>query len=266
MSDDREAYVYALIDSDGQARYIGETTDPDKRRLWHWYNRRYDSGNMPLKEWLRSLDGPPGIVILDTVPYEDRYKSEAAWTVLFRWVYGETLLNMNDGNEPSEETRARMSAAKTPEVRARLSEFMKGEWARRRSLPLIDAGPADEARALGVEMTMMAVRAEFIPGVPMRSCLGINREMLYVRVYGALRAHAAPYLATGSRTVGEAAVQEHVKDVIFSLPDDDIWELDYIARHSEPLALAETFMDRMNELGAIRREIDALAGELDDVA
>jgi hypothetical protein len=119
------AYVYALVDESGYARYIGESLDPAKRIMWHWYNRQYDSGNMPLKEWLRSLGGPPEYVVLDEVSFGDRYAVEGFYTVCFRWAKV-PLLNMNDGIKPGDVTRERMRSAKTPEARARISAALTG--------------------------------------------------------------------------------------------------------------------------------------------
>lgn len=127
------AYIYALTDpTTGEPRYVGMTRNPEARRMWHHHNRRYDSGNMPLKHWLRSLDVPPGICILDEAPWADRYQREAEWTHCFRWAMKDKLLNMATGIWPDAETRIRMSAAKTPEIRARLSERMKNIWSAKR--------------------------------------------------------------------------------------------------------------------------------------
>lgn len=125
------SFVYVLSDVTGYARYVGETRNPYKRRMSHWYNKQYDSGNMPLKHWLRALPEPPTLHVIEAVPFAERYAEEEGWTYSFRWALGDGLLNINSGAQPGELTRARMSAAKTPEARALISQRLKG-----RTLPM----------------------------------------------------------------------------------------------------------------------------------
>jgi hypothetical protein len=118
------AHIYALVDASGAPRYIGETADIERRRHTHFYNRRFGR-TTPVKEWLLSLDEAPDVVLLDTVDFSDRYDLEEFYSVGFRWA-GASLLNMNDGIRPGPETRARVSASKTAEVRARVSAKLTG--------------------------------------------------------------------------------------------------------------------------------------------
>src|SRR5687768_6168047 len=121
------ATIYVLTDADGVPRYVGETGNTKIRRDQHWYNKQFDAANMPLKHWLRSLPGRDSLqlVELEEVPHEERFEVEAYYTIGFRWA-GAELLNMNTGSIPGPESRARMSASKTPEVRARLAARMTG--------------------------------------------------------------------------------------------------------------------------------------------
>ncbi|MGA5435456.1 hypothetical protein ACPCIZ_12780 [Streptomyces cellulosae] len=105
----RLAYIYALIDDEGRARYIGHTGRPLEGHLGrpsvHFRHRFLDADrrNPRLNAWLREYGAThgakPRYIALEAVPYEQRFKAEAAWTHAFRWVYGEELLNINAGNQ-----------------------------------------------------------------------------------------------------------------------------------------------------------------------
>lgn len=227
------AFVYGLVDPiSGAIRYVGETINVENRVKSHWYQRHYDTGNMPLKRWLRSLDGPPEAITFVEVPFETRYSAERLLTIGLRRVFGELLLNMNDGMQHGAESRARMSAAKTPEVRARIAEKVRAYRARQRLAgDFIDASPALEARLLGVEMTNMAVLHESVNGsrqdAPVHE---MTRQQVYVKVMAALRIHQPHYVANHGGMGSPAAFKEHTKDMVTSLPDDivlhlaDLWD------------------------------------------
>lgn len=114
----RLSFVYALIDDDGRARYIGQTSRPLEGRLGRpnvHYRHRYldaDRRNPGLNAWLRTLDAPPQAIVLEVVPYAQRLKAEAFWTHCFRWALGDQLLNISSGSEHAPETRARISEGK----------------------------------------------------------------------------------------------------------------------------------------------------------
>ncbi|MEU0752003.1 hypothetical protein [Streptomyces albogriseolus] len=114
----RLAYIYALIDDEGRARYIGHTGKPlngtQSRAYVHWAHRKLDDDrrNPRLNAWLRTLDQPPQALVLDAVPYAQRFESEGFWTHCFRWALGNQLLNISTGSEHAPETRARISEGK----------------------------------------------------------------------------------------------------------------------------------------------------------
>ncbi|GHG15413.1 hypothetical protein GCM10018777_31440 [Streptomyces albogriseolus] len=129
----RLAYIYALIDDQGRARYIGHTGKPlngtQSRAYVHWAHRKLDDDrrNPRLNAWLRTLDAPPQALALAAVPYAQRFTAETAWTHFFRWATGEQLLNINAGNQ------------KVPEVIARVSATQKRHHASRKQLQLTAA-------------------------------------------------------------------------------------------------------------------------------
>lgn len=255
------AFIYGLIDPDsGAIRYVGETTgDVNTRRMWHWYNRRYDAGNMPMKEWLRSLSAPPEVITFTEVPYESRFSAERLFTIGLRRVFGELLLNIDDGAKKSAYTRARCAEAKTPEARARISSFMKQEWARRKAVAsagLIDATPALEARAMGVEMTNMAVLHEAVNGslqdAPVHE---MTRQAVYVKIMAALRIHLPHYVAVNGGMENPAAFKEHTRDMVTSLPDDMVLYLADLWDDGQQQACAEEYMRCLRALLCLRGEV-----------
>ncbi|CAL9379521.1 hypothetical protein [Streptomyces sp. enrichment culture] len=118
MNSDRVSYIYCLIDTDGRPKYIGQTSRPldgCKGRASVHYRHRFlddDRRNPRLNAWLRTLDRAPETVVLEVVPYEQRFKVEAAWTRCFRWALGDQIFNINTGAEVSPEVTARISATK----------------------------------------------------------------------------------------------------------------------------------------------------------
>lgn len=249
------AFIYAFIDPDsGAVRYVGESINPENRRRWHWHQRKYDAGNMELKRWLRSLDGPPEMMILAEVPYEKRYDVERLITIGIRRVMGDLLLNMNAGQQPSAESRARMSAAKTPEIRARISKRVTEIWAQRKAAALaasasggfIDATPALEARKLGVEMMNMAVLHESVNGsrqdAPVHE---MTRQQVYFKVMAAIRMHEPHYVANHGGKGSAKAFKEHTRDMVTSLPDDIVLHLADLWDDGQQEACAEEYMECM---------------------
>ncbi|MFE1024979.1 hypothetical protein ACFW5I_10490 [Streptomyces sp. NPDC058818] len=143
---DRLAFVYALVDDTGRARYIGWTGRPldgfRGRAYTHWAHRKLDAdrGNVRLNEWLRTLDGPPEMLVLEAVPFEQRLKAEAAWTHCFRWALGSRLLNVNTGAAIAPEVIERKRALKlgfygphTLETRTKISAAVRRANERRKT-------------------------------------------------------------------------------------------------------------------------------------
>lgn len=139
----KTARVYALVDEQGDIRYVGYSgLDLAQRAAEHHRHRNLDLNrcNVRLNEWLRSLPKPPQAVLLQEVDWEDRLKSETEWTRWARGVYGDLVLNRMDGQTPTEELKAERRAASTPrrphtaEGRANISAGMKRLWATRKAL------------------------------------------------------------------------------------------------------------------------------------
>ncbi|WML79158.1 hypothetical protein [Streptomyces sp. VNUA74] len=139
MNTDRVSFIYALLDDTGQARYIGCTSRPldgfRGRAYVHWAHRKLDAdrGNTALNAWLRTLDQPPQTLVLEAVPYDQRFKAEAFWTTCFRWVLGGQLLNLSTGARPGPADIERRRAYRhTPETRAKISAAQRLAHERRK--------------------------------------------------------------------------------------------------------------------------------------
>lgn len=138
MSDKKKAYIYALTDADGSIRYVGSTgMNVNRRSAIHFSHRNQptDRANPGLTAWIRSLDAPPRSCLLQVVAWEDRFKAEAAWTRMYRSVYGDTLLNILDGATPTAETVERRKRNKsghykphTDRSRDLISKGVKKSW------------------------------------------------------------------------------------------------------------------------------------------
>lgn len=121
-------FIYALVDAKGVPRYVGSTVDPEARLKYHWSHRRQARHVVSL--WLKGLDGPPLIAVLQGVASEGRYEAEADWTLLLRRL-GHPLLNKHGGATPSAETRAKLATANvgkrmSAEARAKMSAAGRG--------------------------------------------------------------------------------------------------------------------------------------------
>lgn len=143
------AFIYALLDPvTKQPRYIGQTSrDIIFRAKEHWEQARK---NHNFRQWLLSLEEPPEVILLESVPYAYRFIAEQHHTEVLR-EKGTELLNINSGAVPpprseqwrerqrrareglrhSLETRAKMSAARlghevSDETRAKISAAKKG--------------------------------------------------------------------------------------------------------------------------------------------
>ncbi|MFF3690688.1 hypothetical protein [Streptomyces sp. NPDC002187] len=103
--------LYALLDIDGRRRYIGISGDPQRRSYDHWANRRnpvVQRKNPALCAWLDTLDGPPAVLDLGPVAYEQRHVVEGACVLAHRSA-GCNLLNVRIGMRQPFETRVRIS-------------------------------------------------------------------------------------------------------------------------------------------------------------
>ncbi|MFE1046323.1 hypothetical protein ACFW5S_10880 [Streptomyces olivaceus] len=148
-STSRLAFVYTLVDDHGHARYVGWTGKPLEgfrgRAYTHWAHRKLDAdrGNHRLNAWLRTLDQPPQTLVLEAVPYAQRFAAEAFWTRSFRWALGSKLLNINCGSSIAPEVVARKRELRlghyTPhsdETRAKISAAVRRAHALRKAATL----------------------------------------------------------------------------------------------------------------------------------
>lgn len=130
--------VYALLEPETQKpRYVGHSADPARRLKEHWRRRAYApyvADNPAFSAWLRSLDGPPELQVLEVAPYEDRFEAERRHTDLLRHLPGVDLLNIYAGAEVPDVTRVKMSASHrgtkaTPGSGAKISAGLKAYYA-----------------------------------------------------------------------------------------------------------------------------------------
>jgi hypothetical protein len=106
------AFIYALAEPNtGVVRYVGKAADPHVRVGQHLRDR----SSLRKARWLRSLDAPPQLLILEEIPAgADWQEAERRWIAHFR-AEGADLTNHTDGGEglcgASAETRAKLSAS-----------------------------------------------------------------------------------------------------------------------------------------------------------
>lgn len=136
----RFTYIYGLIDPrDNRLRYIGKSNNPRVRYSDHTTQPEDNHKGRWIKLLLRQ-GLKPTLIILDEVPFDDWQRYEYDWIEVFK----PQLTNSKDGGigcNPSEETRAKQSAAKkgkqpwlgkkhSDEARAKQSERAKARWER----------------------------------------------------------------------------------------------------------------------------------------
>lgn len=118
------ADIYALLDSDGNPRYVGHSKDVSERLRVHWKHRiRTGRYNPAFSEWLCSLDSPPAYRVIARVAYADRCKWEAFYTARLRERFD--LLNINTGAQPAHMARF-MAASHSPETWAKMTATKRG--------------------------------------------------------------------------------------------------------------------------------------------
>jgi DNA repair exonuclease SbcCD nuclease subunit len=157
-----------------------------------------------------------------------------------------------------------MSAAKTPEARARIAQFMREEWARRKHVTgFIDGTPALQARRRGFQMVNMAVLHESVNGsrqdAPVHE---MTRHEVYVKVMASLRMFEQAYVASHGGMGTPAAFKEHTKDMVVSLPDDIVLHLGDLWDDGQPEACAELYMECMRTLLVLRGHVISAEREI----
>jgi hypothetical protein len=81
--------------------------------------------------------------------------------------------------------------------------------------------------------------------------LGISRQAVEDRVVESTKTFASNWWAKHGDSL-----YAHINEVITSLPDDDIADLNYAADEMGDYPLAAMFMEKMRSVGALRRQID----------
>jgi hypothetical protein len=87
--------IYALVEPDTRKiRYVGRTGDKlEHRARLHWVHR--NRNDQPVRLWLRTLDVPPPIEILQEVEDHEWIEAERYWIHLLTQVPTVDLLNLN---------------------------------------------------------------------------------------------------------------------------------------------------------------------------
>ena len=97
---------------------------------------------------------------------------------------------------------------------------------------------------------------ENVPGLPVPPpYLGISREVLGHKVYMALKEYTPGYINRFDRSTMRA----HLADMMESLADDQIADLNYLYDEGEYADVAGTFMKMMQEMRVLKDQIDSIA-------
>lgn len=92
-----ERQIYALLDPvDRKPRYVGMTVNAEKRVRLHWKQR--DRRMTPIALWLRTLEVPPEIWLIQTVPVDQGVEAELYWINLLAGIDTLDLLNVVRGH------------------------------------------------------------------------------------------------------------------------------------------------------------------------
>lgn len=160
------AYIYALLYSDHSVAYVGCAKDVKRRLQRHWSERdKPQMQERPSASWLRTLDEPPRLIILEEVPWDARGDAEARWVKHYR-DEGAQILNVTDGgvgftgsnyvqppeaqerrlqalrearqNETEEQRQARSAAISRGRTGVRLSPEMAKRVGKKKGVPMSD--------------------------------------------------------------------------------------------------------------------------------
>lgn len=86
---------------------------------------------------------------------------------------------------------------------------------------------------------------------------GITRLILTAPMIEAIREYGTDYWTKHTSYQPEEILREHLRDVLSSMPADDILDLDYARRNMGPHQMASMFMDKMTSMGELKKQIDA---------
>lgn len=91
--------IYCIREASGCVRYLGVTSKfPEQRLAEHLYEAKSTKKKTHRLNWLRGLDQPPMIEVIEWVLPGDRVEREKYWISLFK-DYGHKLVNGTDGGE-----------------------------------------------------------------------------------------------------------------------------------------------------------------------
>jgi hypothetical protein len=85
--------IYALLDPDRKPRYVGRSVSAATRAKTHWSQR--SRRQTAVARWLRDLDRPPELWIIQDVPAATAAEAEVYWIGLLANIPGIELLNIN---------------------------------------------------------------------------------------------------------------------------------------------------------------------------
>lgn len=130
--------IYVLIDPrDNRIRYIGQTPRPEGRYKEHCKKQYRNNHRACWLNKLRSLDLKPIMQIIEECSDSSWAERETYWIAYYREVLGCDLVNATDGgegmNNPSEETRRKMSEARKGKTHSEESKRKMSEAHRNRS-------------------------------------------------------------------------------------------------------------------------------------
>jgi hypothetical protein len=106
-----EVQIYALLDDDGQPRYVGKSVSATSRTKTHWSQRFRRS--TPVSDWLKTLTDMPEVVILQIVPAGQGDDVERYWVGRFGDLLNVQFTGRAKGHPQSAATRAKLSKAMT---------------------------------------------------------------------------------------------------------------------------------------------------------
>jgi hypothetical protein len=133
-TDVRTGYIYALAEPEsGEVRYVGKTVrTPEERLRNHIAGSRNTNSTIRIHRWLRKINVPPQLFIIESVPEDELDDAERHWIFVMRMI-GCQLTNLTQGGDGGtmmgEALETITKKARSPESRAKKSADAKARWA-----------------------------------------------------------------------------------------------------------------------------------------